>query len=111
MPTIEIVSILSTELQIKEEDFDISIIEENKLKSHRGLFNEFLMQQTGIILHIGDPDFKIDKEGGFFAGMLIDWNFESKEIFFPMFDENDPDCEDGANQQYKFKLIDNVLCY
>lgn len=104
MPTIEIVSINSIDLKIKQEDFNLAIIEEGILKSHRGLFNDFLSKQAGVIIHLGNPDFKEDKEGGYFAGMLVDWDFESSEIFFPRFDENDPECEDGANQQYKFKL-------
>lgn len=42
MPTIEIISIGADELGLKQTDFDIAIIEENKLISHRGLFNDFL---------------------------------------------------------------------
>ena len=82
MPTIEIASINATELRLNQADFDIAIIEENKLESHRGLFYELLKKQSGVIVHIGNPDFKDDKEGGYFAGAIIDWDFQPKEIFF-----------------------------
>jgi hypothetical protein len=38
MPTIEIASIKSKGLNIDQNNFEIAIIEENKLESHRGLF-------------------------------------------------------------------------
>jgi len=42
MPTIEIASINSTGLRLNQADFDVAIIEENKLESHRGLFYDLL---------------------------------------------------------------------
>lgn len=76
MPTIEIASFSSTRLGLNQADFDVAIIEENKLESHRGLFYDLLRQQNGIIVHIGNPDFKNNKEDGYFAGAIIDWDFE-----------------------------------
>ena len=102
MPTIEIASINATELRLNQADFNIAIIEENKLESHRGLFYELLKKQSGVIVHIGDPDFKDDKEGGYFAGAIIDWDFQPKEIFFSEFDTDNR----VANQQFKFKFLD-----
>jgi hypothetical protein len=67
MPTIEIASLNSTGLGLDQADFDVAIIEENKLESHRGLFYDLLRQQNGVIVHIGNPDFKDDKEGVFFC--------------------------------------------
>ena len=106
MPTIEIISINSEGLGLNQMDFDIAIIEENKLESHRGLFYDLLRQQNGVIVHIGNPDFKDDKDDGFFADVIIDWNFEETDIYIPKFDENDPIGNWGANQQFKFKLLD-----
>lgn len=106
MPTIEIASINSTGLGLNQADFDVAIIEENKLESHRGLFYDLLRQQNGVIVHIGNPDFKDDKEGGFFAGQIIDWDFESREILFPKFDENNQTDNCGANQQFRFKFLE-----
>ena len=106
MPTLEIASLDSKGLGLNQEDFDVAIIEENRLESHRGLFYDFLRQQNGVIIHIGNPDLKIDKEGGFFAGEIIDWNFEPTENSLPNFDENELTDNDGANQQLKFKFLD-----
>ena len=105
MPTIEIASINSTGLDLKQADFDVAIIEENKLESHRGLFSDLLKKQNGTIIHIGNPDFKDDKDVGFFAGQIIDWNFESGDITIPEFDANDPIKNIGSNQQFKFKFL------
>ena len=106
MPTIEIASINSTGLGLDQADFDVAIIEENKLESHRGLFYDLLRQQNGVIVHIGNPNFKDDKEGGFFAGQIIDWDFEPTEIFFPEFDENYPTDNRRSNQQFRFKFLE-----
>ena len=106
MPTIEIASINATGLKLNQADFAVAIIEENKLESHRGLFFDLLQQQNGTIVHIGNPDFKDDKEGGYFAGHIIDWSFEPTQIHFSDFDENDPIENSGANQQFKFKFLE-----
>ena len=81
MPTIEIISIDSDKLDINQADFDIAIIEENKPISHRGLFYDFLLRFNGVILHLGNPDFKSDKNDGFFGSDLIDWNFGHLDNF------------------------------
>ena len=103
MPTIEIASINSTGLYLEQTDFDVAIIEENKLESHRGLFYDLLRQQKGVIVHIGNPDFKDEKEGGFFAGAIVDWSVDENEyITIPVNDTDDPIYDSGANQQYIF---------
>ena len=89
MPTIEIASINSTGLGLNQADFEVAIIEENKLESHRGLFYDLLRKQNGVIVHIGNPDLKGSGVSGFFAGKIIDW-------------------ENGTNQQFTFKFLD---CY
>ena len=106
MPTIEIASIDSTGLRLNQSDFDVAIIEENRLESHRGLFYDLLRHQNGSIVHVGNPDFKDNKESGYFAGAIIDWDFEPRGIPFPKSDENDLTEDSGANQQVKFKFLD-----
>lgn len=101
MPTIEIVSVEASELKLDQSNFEIALIEENKLKSHRGLFYDWLVEQEGVIVHLGNPEFKEDKLGGFFAGELIDWGFEPTTIEIPNFDEG----ETGANQISCFKFL------
>lgn len=80
MPTIEIVSLQTTRLEINQYDFNVAIIEENVLDSHRGLFFDFLSQQIGTIIHIGSPCLKNNKDGGYFAGDIINWGFEDPNI-------------------------------
>lgn len=104
MPTIEIASLKSTGLEINQDDFIVAIIEENVLESHRGLFYDFLLKHKGTILHIGNPDFKNDKEGGFFAGDLINWEFED-----PCFEEKQKGLKVSeenhwANQDFLFQF-------
>lgn len=109
MPTIEIVSIGAKSLNLDQGDFNVAIIEENELKSHRALFNEFLRKQQGVIAHIGNPNFKDDKEGGFWAEQIIDWSFEPRTIFIAQVDPNDPDADWGTNQQYRFQFLKQYI--
>ncbi|MFB2121238.1 hypothetical protein [Parapedobacter sp. 2B3] len=106
MPTIEIASINSKRLGLNQADFDFAIIEEDKLESHRGLFDDLLRQQNGVILHIGNPDCKHDENAGYFAGAIVDWSFEPGDIIIPEYDENDPTYHSGANQQFRFKFLE-----
>jgi len=105
MPTIEIASIESTGLNLNENDFTIAIIEEKKLESHRGLFYDFLVEQNGTMIHIGNPDMKDDKDI-FFANLLIDWSFEDAPVQIPKVDLNEPIIETGANQLFGFKFLE-----
>ena len=107
MPTIEIVSMNSSRLYLKQADFKVAIIEEDKLISHRGLFYKLLKKQKGVIVHIGNPDFKNDKEGGFFAGAIVDWSVDPCEyIYIPENSSEDFIFDKGANQQFVFKFLD-----
>lgn len=117
MPTIEIISLNAKRLGLKQGDFNIAIIEENKLISHWGLFYDFLIKQSGVIVHIGNPEFKFDKSPGFFAGQILDWDAELGEIENPEFDTdnyNITDLNEKKGFRYKFlnkyrNDIDNIL--
>ena len=107
MPTIEIASIDSTGLGLDQSEFDVAVIEENKLESHRGLFYDLLRKQKGVIVHIGNPDFKDNQEGGFFAGGIVDWTVDPCEyITIPVNDTDDLIYDSGANQQFIFKFLE-----
>ncbi len=106
MPTIEIISINATGLGLDQEDFKIAIIEEKKLRSHRGLFRDSLKEQKGVIVHIGNPEMKNGEGAGFWADKIIDWEFEPYDLVIPQVDTNDPTDNWGANQQYLFKFLD-----
>jgi hypothetical protein len=101
MPTIEIVSVGASELKLDQSKYEIALIEESKLESHRGLFYDWLLEQKGVIVHLGNPAFKEDKEGGFFAGQIIDWDFEPATIELPRFEKG----ETGAKQISQFKFL------
>lgn len=105
MPTIEIASINSTGLGLNQADFDVAIVEEKKLESHRGLFYDLLRKQEGVIIHIGNPACRNDKSAGYFAGAIVDWSFEPGEILSHEYDENDP-TYNIANQQFRFKFLE-----
>ena len=75
MPTIEIISVNASTLSLNQADFNVAIIEENELISHRGLFEEILQLQKGVIVHIGNPSIKLDAAGAFFCSALVDWSF------------------------------------
>lgn len=105
MPTIEIASINATGIGLNQSDFEVAIIEENKLESHRGLFYDLLQKQNGTIVHIGNPDFKNDKDGGFFGGAIIDWNFSSNEnVIIPAINSDGTGWDGAADQQILFKF-------
>jgi hypothetical protein len=104
MPTIEIASLNSNGLEINQDDFDIAIIKENRLESHRGLFYDFLSKQNGTIIHIGNPDYKNDKDNGFFAGNLINWEFEAPEFGEKQKGLNVDEENHWANQDFLFQF-------
>lgn len=101
MPTIEIASIQALGLKIDQNNFNLAIWEEQKLESHRGLFYDFLIKERGTILHLGNPDMIGDMDGGFFAGQLINWDFEPTRVIIP----HSNDEQHGANQQYQFQFL------
>ncbi len=100
MPTIEIISLDAIELGLNKDDFKVALIEEKQLISHRGLFNNYLKRKKGVIIHIGNPEFKF-KNYGFFAGMIINWKFEPDENLIPKLEIG----ENGENQDFRFKFI------
>ena len=108
MPTIEIASINSEKLELNQAEFEIAIIEENKLKSHRGLFFEILKKQKGSIVHIGNTEFRNDKDGGYFAGKLINWEFTPKENLISIFEENET-VEIDEDRQVKFQFLNQFV--
>jgi hypothetical protein len=104
MPTIEIISIDADKLGLNQNDFSVAIIEQNKLIGHRGLFNEFLKTHKGVMIHIGNPDFKTEKENGFFAGMILDFDFIDSDFKKAKKGLKTNTKNQWANQQFKFKI-------
>jgi hypothetical protein len=104
MPTIEVASVNSTGLGLNQGDFEVAIIEENKLESHRGLFYEFLLKQQGTIIHIGNPDLKGAKDNGYFAGGIIDWDFDDPDFEKKRNGLKSNEDNNYANQDFNFQF-------
>lgn len=104
MPTIEIASLNSSNLNLDPATFKVAIIQESTLESHRGLFYDFLIKQSGVIVHIGNPDLQSTTDRVFFAGKIIDWAFEESEIVIPQ-SETMHTVDLGSNQQFRFQLL------
>ena len=100
MPTIEIISLNAKAAFVKQEDYEFAIIEETTLASHRALFNQYISDRKGIILHLGNPEFKHESDGAFFASQLVNWDFEPRHIEIPNFDLGGT----GANQSSAFQF-------
>lgn len=85
MPTIEIVSLKAKSLDLNQDNYNLALIEENqKLESHRGLFYNLILEESGVIVHLGNSEFKYDNGGGFWAGELFDWDnmTDGSKFFF-----------------------------
>lgn len=105
MPTIEIASVNSPGINLRQEDYKVTIIENRQLKSHRPLFNDFLKDQNGTMIHVGNPDYRDCQNNLFYAGAIIDWEFEPVEVnYYPSID--DETYEGGGNQQMRFKFLE-----
>lgn len=104
MPTIEIAIFEGENLRIDRDKFQMAIMIDNKLVSHRGLFIQEFENQNGIMLHLGNSEFK-ESDEVFFGGDLIDWSStDNNEIQVPKVAiENQ--CDNwGANQQNEFQF-------
>jgi len=109
MPTIEIISIDADKLGLNQNDFNVAIIEQNRLIGHRGLFNEFLKTYNGVMIHIGNPEFKTEKENGFFAGMILDFDFVDSDYKNAKKRLKTNAKNHWANQEFKFKISVNFF--
>ena len=70
MPTIEIVCVAQTE-PLDFSNLPFAIIAENKLSSHRGLFQSDFNKLQWCIYHLGNPDMRQENDYGFWAFALI----------------------------------------
>ena len=117
MPTIEIISVNAKEIPNLRDYKSFTFICENKLESHRALFNDELKENyEGVIVHLGNKSFQKDKDkdeiGVWFASDLI--NFESdEEIKLPIIDkENQIDGDKqwwGSDQSFLFKFKQSII--
>ncbi len=79
MPTIEIISVNATKIPKLPKFSSFAYIAEDQLISHRGLFQDVLNKEKGIIVHLANKDLEGEEEGGWFAGLLMEWGNEDEE--------------------------------
>lgn len=104
MPTIEIAIYESKKIEIDKDEFRMAILKDDKLISHRGLFINEFENKSGVMLHLGNEEFK-NYDGLFWGNELIDWDTtDNDKIEIPQVDVNDPADKWGANQQYVFQF-------
>jgi len=104
MPTIEIISLGADKLGLDQKKYEVFILEQNKLESHRGLFYDFLKTQKGVIIHIGNPSIKDNKDEGYLAGLILDFEYVDPDYKESKAGLKSNAINHWANQQFKFKI-------
>ncbi|MEM9274569.1 MAG: hypothetical protein AAGA80_16645 [Cyanobacteria bacterium P01_F01_bin.143] len=79
MPTIEIISIGTETVPDLPRFNQFAYIVEPGVLSHRGLFQDVLDKETGIIIHLANKELEGEEDGGWFAGGLMEWNDTENE--------------------------------
>lgn len=83
MPTIELISIGGREVPALPRYPSFAYIAETKLQSHRALFQSVFDSLTGVVVHLANKTFEGEEDGGWFAGMLMDWDDDDALVFLP----------------------------
>jgi hypothetical protein len=110
VPTIEIISLERKQpIRIDKNNSRFCVRQNRKLISHRGLFQKFLDKEEGVILHLGN--LSLAKTPYFFAGELIDWDYEPGVVHLPVYNLDEPLEEqwNGSGQNTRFKFKDDYL--
>lgn len=112
MPSIEIVSFEREKLvDISKNKYPFFIRQNSRLKSHRGLFEDFLNRNKGIILHLGNLSCRGKRF--FFGSDLVDWDFEGVDLVIPLIDSVNCNNGEGWNTSYsqskRFKFKDSYI--
>ena len=89
MPTIEIICVAQKE-PLDFSSLPFAVRAENKLLSHRGLFQSDFDKLQGCIYHLGNPDMRGNDDFGFFAYELISDSPEETEDCLKFNDESVP---------------------
>ena len=83
MPTIELVSIDCSIIPELPKYPNFSYMMEPTLESHRDLFQSVFNSLSGIIIHLGNKELEEREHGFWFAGMLMDWDYDEALVFSP----------------------------
>jgi hypothetical protein len=83
MPTIELISIDCPIVPDLPRYASFAYSVESVLDSHRGLFQSVFDSLSGVIVHLGNKELEGKEDGFWFAGMLMDWQYDEKLFFLP----------------------------
>ena len=83
VPTIELISIGCPTVPELPKYPSFAYIAETKLVTHRSLFQNVFDSLTGVIVHLANKSFEGEEDGGWFAGMIMDWTDDDSLVFLP----------------------------
>lgn len=83
MPTIELISIGCRKVPALPKYPSFAYIADTDLVTHRGLFQNLFDSLTGAIVHLANKGFEGNEDGGWFAGLIMDWGDDGALIFLP----------------------------
>ena len=58
-------------------------IAETDLVTHRSLFQGVFDSLSGVIVHLANKSFEGEEDGGWFAGMIMEWTEDDALVFLP----------------------------
>ena len=83
MPTIELISIGCPKVPELPKYPSFAYIADTELVTHRSLFQNIFDSLTGVIVHLANKSFEGEEDGGWFAGMIMDWEDDDALVFLP----------------------------
>jgi hypothetical protein len=83
MPTVELISIGCPKVPELPKYSSFAYIAETELVTHRSLFQNVFDSLTGVIVHLANKEFEGEEDGGWFAGMIMDWDDSDALVFLP----------------------------
>jgi hypothetical protein len=112
MPTIEIVSLECREVPDLPTFTSFAYLAEDRLQSHRALFQSEFDGISGVIIHVGNKELQQDLDRGeismWWAGGLIEWG--QGEITIPTINPDlGGDQRWGEGQVHMFRFLPHVI--
>jgi hypothetical protein len=108
MTCIAIASVNSPGLHLCQDHFNVAITEIFSLGKLSLSFKE--VRDEGVLVVVGNPEFRHRKSNMFFASDIFDSDFEPVEvIYYPHFEDEQSDLDNCGNQQFRFRFLDKYL--
>ena len=83
VPTIELISIGCPSVPELPKYPSFAYIAETDLVTHRSLFQGVFDSLSGVIVHLANKSFEGEEDGGWFAGMIMEWTEDDALVFLP----------------------------